>query len=404
MSCPDHPTSNLEDAFSSNFPNYVPPTSPDHAEFDESNANVLERFYTSAGNPVKEILLKLNLPDHRILKDGGEGHHMLGATALEYDQSLQAGSSSTHNMIYGDRDIVAERLTALEYDQSLQAGSSSTHNMIYGDRDIVAERLVADYFWGNTLGDKELSSGGTKLNSIFITAEKTEEGMVDSQPMEEEIQGTDARGVGTETHGARPTSQDKSYAKKTYLCRLMIKELRASVLARGFLNTDSPLNLLARPTLTSKLAPPVKVTGPPPRTKNRLLKEVKKAGRQEHNQEESKKGKVQVQGEKVRIPRNKLELRTPRKVTSSAVAEQEEWPMPVWCKMSRQTLGSVGDWSVPHKEIGNACPDVVWRSVKSRNRKQDIGILDGIWEMCILVSPGETFHRYQTVPRLEGNS
>ncbi|GJR61646.1 hypothetical protein Tco_1503808 [Tanacetum coccineum] len=40
--------------------------------FDESNANVLERFYTLAGNPVKEILLKLNLPDHRILKDGGE--------------------------------------------------------------------------------------------------------------------------------------------------------------------------------------------------------------------------------------------------------------------------------------------------------------------------------------------
>ncbi|GJW11138.1 hypothetical protein Tco_1576965 [Tanacetum coccineum] len=37
------------------------------------------RFYTSAGNPVKDILLKLNLPDHRsiltdlkILKDGGE--------------------------------------------------------------------------------------------------------------------------------------------------------------------------------------------------------------------------------------------------------------------------------------------------------------------------------------------
>ncbi|GJU87559.1 hypothetical protein Tco_1295105 [Tanacetum coccineum] len=44
----------------------------EHAEFDESNANVLERFYTSTGNPVNEILLKLNLPDHRILKDGGE--------------------------------------------------------------------------------------------------------------------------------------------------------------------------------------------------------------------------------------------------------------------------------------------------------------------------------------------
>ncbi|GKC03632.1 hypothetical protein Tco_0995242 [Tanacetum coccineum] len=31
-----------------------------------------ERFYTLAKNPVKEILLKLNLPNHRILKDGGE--------------------------------------------------------------------------------------------------------------------------------------------------------------------------------------------------------------------------------------------------------------------------------------------------------------------------------------------
>ncbi|GJV32769.1 hypothetical protein Tco_1393169 [Tanacetum coccineum] len=45
----------------------------EHAEFDESDTHVLERLNTSAGNPVKEILLKLNLPDHRILKDGGEG-------------------------------------------------------------------------------------------------------------------------------------------------------------------------------------------------------------------------------------------------------------------------------------------------------------------------------------------
>ncbi|GJS43344.1 hypothetical protein Tco_0568387 [Tanacetum coccineum] len=46
---------------------------PEHAEFDESDTHVLERFDTSAGNLVKEILLKLNLPDHRILKDGDEG-------------------------------------------------------------------------------------------------------------------------------------------------------------------------------------------------------------------------------------------------------------------------------------------------------------------------------------------
>ncbi|GJY41358.1 hypothetical protein Tco_0428628 [Tanacetum coccineum] len=37
-----------------------------------------ERFDTLAGNPVKEILLKLSLPDHRIFKDGGEalGWHL----------------------------------------------------------------------------------------------------------------------------------------------------------------------------------------------------------------------------------------------------------------------------------------------------------------------------------------
>ncbi|GKD87086.1 hypothetical protein Tco_1358240, partial [Tanacetum coccineum] len=41
--------------------------------YDESNTYVLERFNTTARNPVKEILLKLNIPDHRIRKDGGEG-------------------------------------------------------------------------------------------------------------------------------------------------------------------------------------------------------------------------------------------------------------------------------------------------------------------------------------------
>ncbi|GKD16996.1 hypothetical protein Tco_1206154 [Tanacetum coccineum] len=39
--------------------------------FDESDTHVLERLNTSAGNPIKEILLKLNIPYHRILKYGG---------------------------------------------------------------------------------------------------------------------------------------------------------------------------------------------------------------------------------------------------------------------------------------------------------------------------------------------
>ncbi|GJR75196.1 hypothetical protein Tco_0087561 [Tanacetum coccineum] len=40
----------------------------EHAEYDESNTYVLERFNTTAGNPVKKILLKLNLSDHRLCK------------------------------------------------------------------------------------------------------------------------------------------------------------------------------------------------------------------------------------------------------------------------------------------------------------------------------------------------
>nr|GEY57063.1 hypothetical protein [Tanacetum cinerariifolium] len=38
-----------------------------------SNKLLVERFNNSVGNLVKDIRLKLNLPDHRILKDGGEG-------------------------------------------------------------------------------------------------------------------------------------------------------------------------------------------------------------------------------------------------------------------------------------------------------------------------------------------
>ncbi|GJR14729.1 hypothetical protein Tco_0797381 [Tanacetum coccineum] len=45
----------------------------EHAEYEESNTYVLERFITTTGNPVKKILLKLNLSDHRsILTDSKE--------------------------------------------------------------------------------------------------------------------------------------------------------------------------------------------------------------------------------------------------------------------------------------------------------------------------------------------
>ncbi|GJS58629.1 hypothetical protein Tco_0653413 [Tanacetum coccineum] len=44
MSSPDHPTANLEDAFSSNFPNYVPLASPDYVPTSPG------KTYSSASN------------------------------------------------------------------------------------------------------------------------------------------------------------------------------------------------------------------------------------------------------------------------------------------------------------------------------------------------------------------
>ncbi|GJS48045.1 hypothetical protein Tco_0598166 [Tanacetum coccineum] len=51
MSSPDHPTSNLEDAFSSNFPNYVPPASPNYVPAS------LGKTYSSASNSFRIVPL-----------------------------------------------------------------------------------------------------------------------------------------------------------------------------------------------------------------------------------------------------------------------------------------------------------------------------------------------------------
>ncbi|GKA98883.1 hypothetical protein Tco_0826820 [Tanacetum coccineum] len=50
-----------------------------------SNKLMVERFNTTAGNPVKEILLKLNLPDHRsILTDSKVTLTTLGRMTKPY--------------------------------------------------------------------------------------------------------------------------------------------------------------------------------------------------------------------------------------------------------------------------------------------------------------------------------
>ncbi|GKE85760.1 hypothetical protein Tco_1559502, partial [Tanacetum coccineum] len=60
---PDHPTANLEDAFSSNFPNYVPPASPNYVPASPG------KTYSSASNlfgiaPLASPTLSLFPDDH----------------------------------------------------------------------------------------------------------------------------------------------------------------------------------------------------------------------------------------------------------------------------------------------------------------------------------------------------
>ncbi|GJX20922.1 hypothetical protein Tco_0223599 [Tanacetum coccineum] len=59
-------------------------------KFDESDTHVLERFDTSAGNSVKEILLKLNLPDHSWDKLSLESYKAKCEKIIQVKQRMQA--------------------------------------------------------------------------------------------------------------------------------------------------------------------------------------------------------------------------------------------------------------------------------------------------------------------------
>ncbi|GJV56520.1 hypothetical protein Tco_1457525 [Tanacetum coccineum] len=79
----------------------------EHAEFDESNANVLERFYTLVGNPVKEILLKLNLPDHRTRKDGSEDSGLIVPVFQKVDNLIDP--SITNDVVLTLTGVITSR-------------------------------------------------------------------------------------------------------------------------------------------------------------------------------------------------------------------------------------------------------------------------------------------------------
>ncbi|GKD23183.1 hypothetical protein Tco_1224886 [Tanacetum coccineum] len=90
-----------------------------------------KRFYTSAGNPVKEILLKLNLLDHRILKDGGEVKEF---QEIKNGMSMSVHKSQDHKMTKSQdgemRLCLVDDLTVLKITSLLTSKDKGTSSSL----------------------------------------------------------------------------------------------------------------------------------------------------------------------------------------------------------------------------------------------------------------------------------
>ncbi|GJV12056.1 hypothetical protein Tco_1353597 [Tanacetum coccineum] len=115
-------------------------------------------FETSAGNPVKEILLKLNLPDHRILKDGGEGalmicdfSHITASDVREDDEEFEA-EASTAEM----KEIAVDPLAISDSSKSFRGGIPDLEDTIYDIVHYMSERDRIDTLrWHMALSHEE---------------------------------------------------------------------------------------------------------------------------------------------------------------------------------------------------------------------------------------------------------
>ncbi|GJY50714.1 reverse transcriptase domain-containing protein [Tanacetum coccineum] len=95
-------------------------------QHEKKEALLTLRFDTSAVNPVKEILLKLNLPDYRILKDGGEESCLIQAFKTKKQQQYEHASPKVTSSQYGKVYKIAKR----DYDWLMISRCSRSHSRI----------------------------------------------------------------------------------------------------------------------------------------------------------------------------------------------------------------------------------------------------------------------------------
>ncbi|GJU18522.1 hypothetical protein Tco_1146488 [Tanacetum coccineum] len=219
--------------------------------------------------------------------------------------------------------------------------------------------------------------------------------MVDSQPMEEEIRGSETRDAETEAHGGptepvlqtqKTPSPSPAFIKENIdVLRTMIKEhdqqAKVKVTPRRLAYADSDKEAPASKSQrtpssrTKKHTKKVKKAwndrhGPIQRTRRERSKpRGKRSGHQETSSDSEHEEGSEDTYEDLNSPYKRpkptpftsritrfiyhLRVKLPRNIRVyegnkdledhlgifSATAKQEEWTMPVWCKMFRQTLG-----------------------------------------------------------------
>ncbi|GJY50262.1 hypothetical protein Tco_0441109 [Tanacetum coccineum] len=94
MSSPDHPTANLEDVFSSNFPNYVPPASPDYIPTSPGKT-VLQCFPIQFDCPANFTTLFMIFP----MIQGLLSPMQLSPSTPSQPQALEIGETSRKSAI-----------------------------------------------------------------------------------------------------------------------------------------------------------------------------------------------------------------------------------------------------------------------------------------------------------------
>ncbi|GJS65831.1 putative ribonuclease H-like domain-containing protein [Tanacetum coccineum] len=96
MSSPDHPISNLEDVFSSNFPNYVPPASPDYVP--TSPGKTYSTFYTER-SPIPSPIIIPPKTQEFFLPEGLLSPMQLSPSTPSQPQALEIGETSRKSAI-----------------------------------------------------------------------------------------------------------------------------------------------------------------------------------------------------------------------------------------------------------------------------------------------------------------